>query len=308
MSVELRQAAVDYLRDRRARGYVLADEDRLLAAFLDGLSARSEATITVAASVAFATERPDTTRGWQARRLRAIRGLAAHVHGLDPAAAELIPAGLIPSGTPRRIPYLYSAEQIAELMSRALSLTPAMLGASMHTLIGLLAATGIRSGEAAALDIESLDTQRQVLVVTGKNKRVRLVALHPTTVQALADYQKVRGTRAPASGALLIGPKGSRLNLNTARAAFRTLVEDCKLPVGPGRRAPRLHDMRHSFAVNTLIDAHRDGADVDARIATLANYLGHVDPSHTYWYLTASPQLMQTVRERLAAHQQEHAR
>ena len=308
MSVELRQAAVDYLRDRRARGYVLADEDRLLAAFLDGLSARSEATITVAASVAFATERPDTTRGWQARRLRAIRGLAAHVHGLDPAAAELIPAGLIPSGTPRRIPYLYSAEQIAELMSRALSLTPAMLGASMHTLIGLLASTGIRSGEAAALDIENLDAERQMLVVTGKNQRVRLVALHPTTVQALADYQKVRGTRAPASGALLIGPKGSRLNLNTARAAFRTLVEDCKLPVGPGRRAPRLHDMRHSFAVNTLIDAHRDGADVDARIATLANYLGHVDPSHTYWYLTASPQLMQTVRERLAAHQQEHAR
>jgi integrase len=308
MSVELRQAAVDYLRDRRARGYVLADEDRLLAAFLDGLSARSEATITVAASVAFATERPDTTRGWQARRLRAIRGLAAHVHGLDPAAAELIPAGLIPSGTPRRIPYLYSAEQIAELMSRALSLTPAMLGASMHTLIGLLAATGIRSGEAAALDIENLDTQRQVLVVTGKNQRVRLVALHPTTVQALADYQKVRGTRAPASGALLIGPKGSRLNLNTARAAFRTLVEDCQLPVGPGCRAPRLHDMRHTFAVNTLIDAHRDGVDVDARIATLANYLGHVDPSHTYWYLTASPQLMQTVRERLAGHQQEHAR
>lgn len=308
MSVELRQAAVDYLRDRRARGYVLADEDRLLAAFLDGLSARSEATITVAASVAFATERPDTTRGWQARRLRAIRGLAAHVHGLDPAAAELIPAGLIPSGTPRRIPYLYSAEQIAELMSRALSLTPAMLGASMHTLIGLLAATGIRSGEAAALDIESLDTQRQVLVVTGKNKRVRLVPLHPTTVQALADYQKVRGTRAPPGGPLLVGPKGARLDLTSARAWFRALVKDCQLPVGPGCRAPRLHDMRHSFAVNTLIDAHRDGVDVDARIATLANYLGHVDPSHTYWYLTASPQLMQTVCERLAAHQQQHAR
>jgi len=304
MSVELRRAAVDYLRDRRARGYVLADEDRLLAAFLDGLSARSEAAITVAAAVAFATERPRTTRGWQARRLRAIRGLAAHVHGLDPAAAELIPAGLIPSGTPRRIPYLYSAEQIAELMSRALSLAPAMLGASMHALIGLLAATGIRSGEAAALDIESLDPEGQVLIVTGKNQRARRVPLHSTTVRALTDYQRVRATRAPASGALLIGPKGSRLNLNTARAAFRALVEDCRLPVGPGRGAPRLHDMRHSFAVSTLIDAHRDGADVDARIATLANYLGHIDPSHTYWYLTASPQLMEIVRERLAAHRE----
>jgi UvrD-like helicase C-terminal domain len=109
---------------------------------------------------------------------------------------------------------------------------------------------------------------------------------------------------APPTGALLIGAKGGRLNLNGARAAFRTLVNDCRLPVAPGCRAPRLHDARHSFAVNTLIDAHRQGANVDARIATLANYLGHVDPTHTYWYLTASPQLMQTVRERMAAWQE----
>jgi len=304
MSVDLRAAAADYLRDRRARGYILADNDRLIAAFLDGLATRSQPRITVADAVAFATENPDATRGWQAARLRAIRGLAAHVHASDPAAAQLIPAGLIASKTPRRIPYLYSEEQIAELMSRALMLTPALLAASMHTLIGLLAATGMRSGEAAALDIENLDSERQVLLVTGKNKRGRLVALHPTTVQALTDYQKVRATRAPPTGPLLVGPQGGRLNLTSARAWFRALANDCQLPVGPGCRAPRLHDMRHTFAVNTLIDAHRDGVDVDARIATLANYLGHVDPSHTYWYLTASPQLMQSVRERMAAHQE----
>ena len=308
MSVDLRAAAADYLRDRRARGYVLADNDWLIAAFLDGLAAQSQDAITVADAVAFATENPETTRGWQAARLRAIRGLAAHVHACDPAAAELIPAGLIASKMPRRIPYLYSEQQIADLMAGALALSPALLGVSMHTLIGLLAATGMRSGEAAALDVEDLDAERQVLLVTGKNRRTRRVALHATTVQALADYQQVRAALAPPTGPLLIGSKGGRLNLNTARAAFRTLVDDCKLPVGPGCRAPRLHDMRHTFAVNTLIDAHRDGVDVDARIATLANYLGHVDPSHTYWYLTASPQLMQTVRERLAAHQQEHAR
>lgn len=304
MSVDLRTAASDHLRDRRARGYVLADQDRLICAFLDSLAARGQATITVADALAFATERPDTTRGWQARKLRAIRDLAAHVHSLDADAAQLIPAGLIASTTPRRIPYLYSEEQICALMSRALTLTPAMLAASMHTLIGLLASTGIRSGEAAALNIESLDTEQRVLTVTGKNKRVRRVPLHQSTVQALADYQQIRARLAPPTGALLIGPKGARLNLNTARAAFRTLVNDCQLPVSPGCRAPRLHDARHSFAVNTLIDAHRDGVDIDARIATLANYLGHVDPSHTYWYLTASPQLMQTVRERLTAYQE----
>ncbi len=304
MSVDLHLAAGDYLRDRRARGYILADEDWLLASFLDGLAARGQARITVASALAFATEHPDATPGWQARKLRAVRGLAVHVHALDPTAAQLIPAGLIPSKTPRRIPYLYSEQQIVALMNRALTLAPPMLAVSMHTLIGLLAATGMRSGEAAALDVEDLDTERHALLVTGKNRRVRRLPLHPTTVQALLDYQQLRAKLAPPTGPLLIGPKGGRLNLNTARAAFRTLVGDCRLPIPPGCRAPRLHDARHSFAVNTLIDAHEQGVDVDARIATLANYLGHADPSHTYWYLTASPQLMQTVHDRLTAWQE----
>jgi integrase/recombinase XerD len=133
MSVDLRVAASDHLRDRRARGYILADEDWLLDSFLDGLTARGQTTITVAAALAFATEHPGATPGWQARKLRAVRGLAAHVHALDPAAAQLIPAGLIPSKTPRRIPYLYSEQQIVALMDRALTLSPRMLGASMHT-------------------------------------------------------------------------------------------------------------------------------------------------------------------------------
>ncbi len=304
MSVDLRVAASDYLVDRRARGYVLADEDWLLASFLDGLAARGQTRITVAAALAFATERQGATRGWQARKLRAVRGLAAHVHALDPAAAELVPAGLIPSKTPRRIPYLYSEEQIVALMDRALTLSPRMLGASMHMLIGLLAATGMRSGEAAALDVEDLDTDRHLLLVTGKNRRVRHLPLHPTTVRALLDYLQVRAKLALPTGPLLIGAKGGRLNLGSAREAFRALVGDCGLPVAPGCRPPRLHDARHSFAVNALIDAHRQGVDVDARIATLANYLGHVDPTHTYWYLSASPQLMQTVRERMTAWQE----
>jgi integrase/recombinase XerD len=301
MSVDLHKAAGDYLRDRRARGYVLADEDWLLASFLDGLAARGQTRITVASALAFATERPHQTPGWKARKLRVARNLAAHVHALNPACAELIPAGMIPSKTPRQNPYLYSDEQIVALMDQALTLSPAMFAASMRTLIGLLAATGVRSGEAAGLDVEDLDAEQATLRVSGKNRRVRVLALHPTTVGALLDYLETRSTLAPPTGPLLIGAKGGRLNMTMARAAFRTLARDCELPVTPGCRAPRLHDARHAFAVNTLLDAHRQGADIDARIATLANYLGHADPSHTYYYLTASPQLMQTVRDRLAA-------
>ena len=127
-----------------------------------------------------------------------------------------------------------------------------------------------------------------------------MVAASPLTANGMANDQSNAQDRCDTDGTA----KGGRLNINMARAAFRALVNDCGLPVSPGCRAPRLHDARHSFAVNALLDAHREGVDVDARIATLANWLGHVDPTHTYWYLSASPELMQTVRDRLTAWQE----
>lgn len=301
MSVDLRAAAADYLAGRRARGYRLADHDWMLAAFLGGLDARDVSTISIADAVAFATSRPDTQRCYQAARLRAVRGLAAYVHGLDPGAAQLIPDGLITAKVTRRIPYLYSSKQIVALMAGTADLSPAIFAASMHTVIGLIAATGLRGGEAFALNIEDLDVQRAALTVTGKYGKRRLVPLHLSTVQALASYQRVRSAHAAPTGPLFLGAKGGRLNPNTARAAFRAVVDAAALPARPGRPTPRLHDLRHVFAVNSLIDAHRQGLDVDARIAALATYLGHVDPVNTYWYLTASPELMAVVRDRTSA-------
>jgi integrase/recombinase XerD len=303
VSVDLRAAAADYLSGRRARGYRLADHDWLIASFLDGLDARGVPAITVADAVAFAHARPGCQRSWQAARLRSIRGLAAYVHALDPAAADLIPAGLIAAKVTRRIPYLYSDKQVAQLMSHSESLSPPPLAASMHTLIGLCAATGLRSGEAVALDVDDICLDPGLLTVTGKYGRQRLVPLHPTTIEALRRYLQVRATRAAASGALLLGARGGRLNLCFARALFRSLVDDCALPARPGCTAPRLHDLRHRFAVETLIDAHREGVDIDARIAALATYLGHTEAANTYWYLTASAELMAVVSERIAAYQ-----
>ena len=212
MSADLRAAAADYLRTRRARGYQLADHRWLIAAFLDELAARGVTTISVTDAMAFAQARPEITRAGQAARLQAIRGFAAHVHILDPAAAQLIPPGLIAAKVVRRIPYLYSDQQISQLVSAAATLSPPLFGASMATLTGLLAAAGLRSGEAVALDLEDLD--QQGLTVTGKYGRKRLVPLHPTTLQALADYQRVRArlTGATPSGPLLAGAKGGRLS------------------------------------------------------------------------------------------------
>lgn len=304
MSVDLRAAAAAYLAGRRARGYQLADHGWLLASFLDGLDARGLTTITIAEAVAFARARPDTLPHWQAARLRVVRELAAYVHSLDPAAAQLIPAGLLPARVTRRVPYLYSDAQTTQLMTAAAALTPPVLAASMHTLIGLLAATGCRTGEVLTLAIEDLDIDQQMLTVTGKHGRRRLIPLHPSTVAALTDYCRIRVQLTPAAptGPLLVGANGGRLNPNTAYAAFSSLVAACRLPTRPGCRRPRLYDFRHTFAVNSLIDAHRRRRDVEARIAALATYLGHLDPTYTYWYLTASPELMAVVSDRLSAY------
>jgi integrase/recombinase XerD len=309
VSAGLRASACGYLSERRARGYRLADHERLLGAFLDGLDARGATRITVTEALAFATARPQTQRCWQAKRLAAVREFAWYVHGIDPAAAEPIPAGLIDARVTRRVPYLYSDEQIARLMSAAALLPARMLAASMQTLIGLLASTGLRSGEAGALDVGDLDAAMRLLTVTGKYGRIRLVALQSTTVQALTGYLRVRASRAAPAGPLLIGETGHRLNLNMARNIFRSLTRQCRLPPQPGCGEPRLHDFRHRFAVNTLIDAHRQGRDVDAAIAVLATHLGHVSPVHTYWYLTITPELTDAVSERVALYyQQGHRR
>jgi integrase len=305
MSADLRAAAADYLRMRRSFGYQLADHDWLIAQFLDLVAERGRSMITADDALTFAQAPPATSRRWHAARLAVIRGLAAYVHAADPAAAELIPPELIyVRRVCRRIPYLYSPEQIAMLMAQAETLRPRILAATMHTLIGLVAVTGMRSGEALAINVEDLPSDGLVMTVTGKYGKKRLIPMHPSSMQALADYLRLRAAvaSAPDAGPLLIGIRGDRLNKNTARAAFRQIANAVDLPARPGTGVPRLHDFRHVFAVNSLIDAHRQGVDVDARIAALATYLGHVEPVYTYWYLTASPELMTAVAARMTAH------
>ena len=305
MSLDLRAAIRAHLAARRARGYRLDGHEQMLGAFLDSLEARGETRITVPAALAFATAPAGTAPLWHAQRLAVVRSFAGYVHGLDPAAADPVPDGLIPARAVRRIPYLYSGEETARLMAAAGALSPAVLAASMRTLIGLLASTGIRSGEARALDAADLDTKEQVLAVTGKYGRTRLIALHPATAAALAGYLQIRARHAAdGTSALLIGQAGRRLNPNMARTVFRSLAAGCGLAPRPGCGLPRLHDFRHAFAVSTLIDAHRQGRDVDACIAVLATHLGHVSPAHTYWYLTVTPALADAVSERAALYYQ----
>ena len=246
MNTNLRAAVPDYLAGRRARGYRLDGHEQLLGSFLDSLEACGETRITVPAAVAFATAPAGTAQAWHAQRLAAVRAFAGYVHGLDPADADPVPDGLIPARPVRRVPYLYSGEETARLMAAAAALTPVMLAASMRTLIGLLASTGCRSGEARALNTADIDIAAQVLAVTGKYGRTRLIALHPTTTAALTDYLQIRARHAAdGTTALLIGQAGRRLNSNMAHAVFRSLAAGCGLAPQPGCGSPRLHDFRH---------------------------------------------------------------
>jgi integrase/recombinase XerD len=246
MSVDLRAAAADYLAGRRARGYRLEDHDSLIAGFLAGLEARAVTAITVADALSFAQATTTTRYRRQAVRLHVIRGLAAYVHTVDPTAAELIPDRLITGPATRRIPYLYTAEQTIRLMDRAAGLRPEPFAAAMCTLIGLVAVTGLRRGEALGLDVEDLDRDRLLLHVTGKYGKHRLVPVHPSTINALDAYLQVRATTPAApTGALLVGPRGGRLNTSTVHALFRAVVNDSGLEARPGCSAPRLHDFRH---------------------------------------------------------------
>jgi integrase len=306
MSASLRRWAADYLALRARVGYRTDDHRRLLASFLGYLDEQHSSTIRVCDALAWATQPDQSTSGWRAHRLAAVRCFAAHIHASEPDTADLIPAGLLPARRNRHAPYLYTDTQITMLILGAQQLVPTVWGQTMATFIGLMAATGMRTSEAVGLDTTSLDGRSGTIRVLGKGGAYRLLPVHPSTVTALSDYIRISRelVGAPPTGSLFVTQQGTRPSANRVQQAFRKVADGCRLPIPPGRRAPRLHDLRHTFAVNTLLDAHRAGVDVDARIALLVTYLGHVTPANTYWYLTASPELLALVNDLVQTHQQ----
>jgi integrase/recombinase XerD len=300
----LHQAVRDYLAIRRAMGYKLEKEARLLPRFADFLEERGAATVTTELAVAWARLPADQHPGLWAARLSIVRLFAAYLQSIDPAT-EVPPADLLPLKQRRATPYLYRDEEIAALLAAADGLRSPLRALTYRTLIALLAVTGLRTGEALGLDRGDLDLAPGLLVVrNGKFGKSREVPLHPTTARALRGYLRARDRlcRPPATPALFITTRATRLHTHTAQCAFRELAESAGLERRPGPRRPRLHDLRHTFAVRTLLGAYRSSADVKARLALLSTYLGHGDPRDTYWYLSAAPELLAVAAERLERH------
>jgi integrase len=300
----LRDALKDYLALRRALGFKLTSAGRLLGQFVDYLEEKGTITITVDDALTWASLPQGTSTHWRAIRLSVVRGFATYLRGTDPTVV-VPPPGLARSGPCRATPYLYSAGEIASLVEAAAELRPTLRAATYSCLIGLLAVSGMRVGEVMALDDQDLDVESAVLVVRDtKFHKSRLVPLHPTTTAALVNYRDVRDELCPRrpSPTLLVSSVGTRLLHSNVLLTFAGLTQRAGVVRRSASCRPRLHDFRHAFAVASLLDWYSNGDDVAAMLPRLATYLGHTDPKHTFWYLSAAPELMALAGQRLDAH------
>lgn len=291
----------DYLRVRRALGYKLDYTEGLLRQFLAYLDAHNADTITIEHALGFATAPEGASPRWQALRLSAIRCFARWVAASDPRV-QVPPARLLPARPTRAAPYIYSSDQIQLLLGAAQQLRPAIRAATFSTLIGLMAATGIRTGEAIGLNVASLDTTAATLQVTGKYGKTRLLPLHHSVLDGLTSYLGTRSRLLPSEAcpAMLISSTGRRLPPSTVHPTFRAIVKAAGLAPASTACRPRLHDLRHTFAVNTMLDAYRTGADPAVVLPILSTWLGHTEPRDTYWYLTGTSELLAAATDRLA--------
>lgn len=230
-----------------------------------------------------------------------IRGFAGYMRSLDPVT-EIPPTGILIARKHYAVPYLYSDQEIGRLLAEAAALRPPLRAATYYTLLGLLAVTGMRIGEALRLDRDDVDLDAGVITIRlTKFGKSRQLPLHPSTTAALARHDRQRDELCPKPHApsFFISTRHNRVDKSGAPYVFRVLRRRAGIERPRGSPQPRLHDLRHAYAVQTLLDWHRSGVDVQARMLWLSTYLGHTEPSDTYRYLTAAPELLALAAKRL---------
>ncbi len=289
----------DYLRLRRALGFKLKEEERLLGQLVDYLEAASAETVTSELAIRWARLPVGVHPNQWAKRLRIARGFAAYLQTIDPRT-EIPPCDVFPTRRQRATPYLFSQQDICRLLEEARRLRHPMRAASYEALFGLLAVSGMRIGEAIALERQDVDLDAGLITIRkAKGDRARLVPLHPTATEALRRYASVRDRLCPRprSRAFFLSSAGTPVLAVGLRATFREITT--RIGIRTKEVRPRIHDLRHRFAVQTLIDWQRSDVNIDEQITTLSTYLGHISPADTYWYLSASPELMALAAERV---------
>jgi integrase len=301
----LQQALNDYLRIRRSLGYRLREPEGLLRNFVAFLQAERAPYISRQLALRWATQPAKAQPATWAGRLGIIRRFAIW-HSASEPRTEIPPAGLLPHRYRRKPPHIYSDEEIENVLrgSQQLPSPNGLRARTYTTLFGLLVATGMRVNEALGLDRVDVNLERGILHIRRtKFGKSRYVPVHASTVEALKKYAEVRDRvfPAPLIPAFFISEKGSRITEWIARYTFAKISQRIGLRAsakGHGR-GPRLQDMRHRFAVRTLIHWYRAGFDVERELPKLSTYLGHVHVNDTYWYLEAVPELLQLATDRL---------
>jgi len=303
----LRGAVREYLDMRRVLRYKLLDVGNGLIDFVTFMERHNASHVTQALALAWAQQSSNVQPAQWAKRLSFVRGFARHHSATDPRT-QIPPYGLLPFHPKRARPYLYSDEEIYSLLQAALKMPSHHAGGKLrpwvyHCLFGLLSVAGLRLGEAQNLELRDVDLKAAVLTIRGtKFGKSRLVPLHSSTCTVLAKYiarrQRHWAGRA-VSSYLFVSSMGNRLDAGDIHRTFYALSRKVGLRGPSASRGPRLHDMRHRFATNTLVQWYRSGQDPERRLPLLSTYLGHVHVSDTQWYLESSPELMREAMQRL---------
>lgn len=297
----LHSALKRYLSMRKGLGYKYQHQTRRLADFVSFMESREATTLTTKLAMEWATLPPDRHASW-ALRLTDVRGFARHIANIDPKT-EVPPVGILP-GLKRAKPYIYSDAEVNALLVAALSLPPAggLRRWTYHHLFGLIAVTGMRLSEAIDLQRDDVDLEAGVLTVRlTKFGKTRLVPLHPTTSAALRNYAARRDSHfaSPCAPHFFVAERGGPLLHQYVHRVFWRLSREIGLRRTGARTGPRVHDLRHRFAIRTLLGWYREGTDVEKKLPALSTYLGHACVRDTYWYLSACPELMQEAAQRL---------
>lgn len=289
----LSQAVQTYLQERRQLGFALKEDGWMLHGLVDYAAQQGHrGPLTTKLAVAWAQAPAHAQPRWWARRLETVGRFAVYWKALDPRV-ERPPTGLFGPSGGRRAVHLYTPSERTLLLQAAGRLGPK--AATFQTLLGLLAVTGMRIGEALRLRHHDIDWTAGTLTIhRSKSGRSRCLPLRPCTLDALRRYQR-RNSKGGADSPFFQRTNGRPLRYGTAAATFRSLCRQLGWTSTP---IPRLHDLRHTFAVECLTDWYRQGVDVNSKILALSTYLGHRSLVHTYWYLSATPQLLALVQAR----------
>lgn len=297
----LSKSLQEYLTLRRSLGYKLVREGMWLPGLVRFVEKAGSSHITQALAVSWAMGRKNPPSPSWSRRLRMARKFTQYLHALDPRTEipllELAP----PERRSRFEPYIYRDEDVIALMGAARKICTPFKGETYSTMIGLLASTGLRVGEVIRLDRADFDARQGLLQIRHtKFGKSRLVPLHTSTTQALQEYagKRDRAIPRPAIPAFFPSTQGTRLIHVNFHVRFLKMVRLIGLDHAKPQR-PRIHDLRHTFAIQTLTSWYRAGLDTGPRLPALSTYLGHVSPSSTYTYLRATPELLQQARRRL---------